>query len=74
MIITIDKKQYEGSPTDIVRAMRSENMFTESEPKHDYMREAAERASIFYGVMLRADTPDNFVADLVSAGIAEQVG
>ncbi|MEZ0484320.1 hypothetical protein [Fibrella aquatica] len=57
------------SPTDIVTALRDGGRFTAQQTLAEYMETFAERFEVWNGpTPLRIDTPDNFVADLITEG------
>jgi hypothetical protein len=51
--------------TSIVEALRDNGMFTREEGIEEYMLNFTQRAEQLYGVKMNADSPENFVADLM---------
>jgi hypothetical protein len=58
---------------DIVKAMQSHSLFDQEKPMGVYMKEAAARGKMQSGKVIRSDTADNFVKDLVAAGLLEEL-
>ena len=52
----------------IVRQMR-DNAWKWDQKKRDYMSDVSDRIFTMDGFNVRADTPDNFIADLIRAGL-----
>ena len=66
---TEDGEAIEGaSPQDIVTALRNGSRFASGESLTDFMEGFADRYWEWNQSTIRADTPENFVADLVKAG------
>lgn len=76
----IDDVKYRHSDVTIEAATAAEVVDHMRRGAHDpgateleYMRAAAERAEAQSGKVIRTDTHENFVADLVGAGLLEEV-
>lgn len=70
IIVTRDGKQYAGrDAAAAVDAMRDAGLFVRHEGRHDYMRGVADRLAQLEGLAIRHDTPENFLIDLVAAGL-----
>lgn len=63
--------QAEG-PTDLVRQM-AEGSFTPARSIEKWMQQTAARAEEQMGRPIRYDTPRNFVADLIAAGLIQEI-
>lgn len=67
--ITRDGHVYSGDTAfQVVDAMRADSVFTSEKSLDGYMRTAAERYKRFDEIIVRSDTPENFIADLVASG------
>jgi hypothetical protein len=74
MFETKDGERYAGDTAfQVVDAMRMASSFTEHKELAEFMRGAAKRWSEFENVIVRADSPENFVADLVAGGILKEI-
>jgi hypothetical protein len=64
-----DGRRYSGdNALQVVSAIRSGNAFTAGETVKAYMRRAAARYARFSEITVRADSPENFLADLEASG------
>ena len=64
-----------ATPLDVAEALRQQAMaWAPSVSIEDFMEGMAHRAAMHAGRPVRADTPENFVADLVEVGILTPVG
>jgi len=69
-----DGRRYTGDTAlQVVSAIRSGNAFTEGETVKTYMRRAADRYARFGGSTVRADSPENFLADLEASGEVKRI-
>lgn len=69
----LDGDVFEGSPKDIVIQMHDSSMAPSTSDK-DWMKETSERAKMQTGgAVIRTDTPDHFVADLIKFGMLKEV-
>lgn len=70
---TTDGEKFSGATAeDVVTQMRRASV-NEEPTNAEYMREAAKRYSRVYGVIIRADHPGNFIADLLAGGIIKEI-
>ena len=68
--VSIDKNLCIGStPDDVVRSMRAESFGDQRLPLDAFMRRAAATASAWAKQPIRTDTAENFLADMVAAGV-----
>jgi hypothetical protein len=58
-----------ASPIQVVEWFRSGARFCADETIPQYMKGCADREKMFSSKVLRFDTPENFVADLLKCGI-----
>lgn len=56
------------TPHEIVEKLKAGGRFTEGQDNETYMAGFAFRAKEMYGLNIRIDSIDNFVADLLSEG------
>jgi hypothetical protein len=69
MYLTEDGKRLLASDeADLVAQLRVRS-FTPSDDFHGFMRDVAIRAKLQTGHDVRCDSPENFVADLIAAGL-----
>jgi hypothetical protein len=69
----LDGDVFEGSPKDIVIQMHDSSMAPATSDKA-WMQQTAERAKMQTGgALVRTDTPDNFIADLIKNGMLKEV-
>ena len=72
--VTEDGVLYSGNtPFEVVDAIRADNMFTEQQTVMEYMHAAAPRFLMSNNATIRVDSPENFVADLETAGILKRI-
>lgn len=70
IIVTRDGKQYAGRDAGAaVDAMRDAGLFVRHETRSDYMRGVSDRLARLDGLAIRHDTAENFLVDLVAAGV-----
>ena len=67
MKITIDGKNYVGSPVQIVRALATEDYVAET--KQGYMNEVRDRLRILIGVNVSVESSTSFLEDLEDKGL-----
>jgi len=66
---TRDGHVYEGDTAfQVIDAMRADSMMQSHKSLDTYMTSAAERFARFENITVRTDSPENFLADLVSSG------
>lgn len=70
---TSDGAEFEGTPLQIVRAMRAAAAFAPTRTEHEFMVQAAERAAAVTGKKVRTDDPEVFLEDLVGCGFVEDI-
>lgn len=71
---TRDGEKFAGDTAfQVVDAMRAGSSFTDAKDCNAYMKGAAARFERFDGVTPRTDTPENFLADLVSGGVLRKL-
>lgn len=68
-ILSLEGKFIMGTPKEIVIGMKNNNVFTESQPKLEYMELAAARVQMMYGYEIRHGDAADFLADLDSHGL-----
>ncbi|OIN55625.1 hypothetical protein [Arsenicibacter rosenii] len=63
-----------ATATDLVAQLKGDGRFTADQTNEEYMRDFAIRFREFYGGnVIRNDTPENFIADLVREGWLSEV-
>jgi hypothetical protein len=71
---TRDGQKYGGeNAAEVCRAMRNDSSFTSDKSLEKFLMGAAERYSRYDNVIVRADTPENFLHDLEAANILKKV-
>jgi len=72
--VTLDGNVYSGdTPFQVVDAIRADSFMTEAKDLDTYMHGAALRFSVTNKVIIRVDSPENFLHDLEAGGILKRV-
>ena len=71
---TEDGEVIEGaSPDEIVKALRDGSRFASDQNEADYIEGFADRYREYSESLIRSDTSENFVADLLKVGYLQEV-
>lgn len=74
MYVTRDGQKYGGDTAyQVVDAMRADSSFTNEKDLALYMKGAAARYKKYDEIVVRTDTPEHFIADLVKGGALKKV-
>lgn len=72
MKIKMNDHEFEGAAADLVAAMRAAS-FSGAADDTTWMAESAARVKFTSGRDVRSDSADHFVADLIAAGLVEEI-